>query len=140
MLHRYEKFAVYNLSIVLLAVMLYFLFWQILGVKHAQGAFGMIGLTGLGHLIYLRKKTPSEIVEDERDRKIKLKASSGGYMVALLFFMLGSLAVYFLNRDAGVVPVAYFPTFVWTGWAVYILTSSVITIVQYRRGINGGYC
>lgn len=136
MLHRYEKAAAFNLSIVLLAVILFFLFWQVLGFKLAQSSLGLIGLTGLAHLIFMRKKRPSEIIEDERDRKIKLKASSGGYKVALMFFIVGSLMVYFINRDAGVVSVGYFPAFVWIGWALYVLTSSVITIVQYGRGLN----
>jgi len=140
MLHRYEKIAAFNLTIVLLAVILFFLSWLILGFERPHGVFWLLGLTGLVHLIFMRKKNPSEIIEDERDREIRLKASSGGYSASLVFFIVGSLAVYYFNHQAGVVSVYYFPAFVWIGWAVFVLVSSVITIVQYRRGASGECC
>ncbi len=140
MLNRHEKFAVFNLTILMVAVLLFFLFLIVMGLPQAQGAFGLMGFIGLGHLLFLRKKRPSEIVDDERDKAIKLKANATGLYSSFVYFIIGSLVVYYSNPDAGVVSVDLIPLFVWVGWALYILAYSITILVQYRKGTNCGTC
>ena len=119
MLNRHEKLAIFNLSVLAVAVLLFIIFFFTLGLPEAQGAFGMIGFTGIGYLIFMRKKTPSEIVEDERDTLIKLKSYSGGYSFALAYFIITSLAIYFSHSEGGVVSVELFPVFTLAGLYIF---------------------
>ncbi len=141
MLNRHEKFAVFNLSLVVIAVLLFLLIWQTMGISKAPAGFAVLAFQAIGHLIFLRKKSSSEVVEDERDTLIKLKSSSGGYYSAMAYLVLIIMAVYFTHPEGGVVSVDLFPIFAWTGWAVYVLASSIIILVQYRKGsLNCGNC
>ncbi len=111
-----------------------------MGIGRAYAGFAVIGFTGIGHLIFLKRKDPEEIIEDERDISIRLKSFSGSFFLMSVYFVIASLIVYFSHSQTGVVSVDYFPVFVWVGWAVNILASSVITLVQYRRGTSCGTC
>lgn len=140
LLNRYEKNAIFNLTNLVIAILLFFILLATIGFTRAQGAFGMIGLIGVGHLLFLRRRNPLEVIEDERDTAIKLKASGIGYSISLVFFIISSLAIFFTKGETGVVSVKLFPLFAWIGWAVYIISSSIITLVQYRRGTTCGTC
>ena len=140
MLNRHEKLAIFNLSIVAIAILLSFLIWQTMGISKAYGGFAVFGFQGIGHLIFLRKKNSSEVVEDERDISIQLKSFSGSSNFVLIYFVITSLIIYFSHYDTGVVSVHLFFLFVWIAWPVKFLASSIITLVQYRRGTNCGIC
>ncbi len=140
MLNRHEKLAIFKLSLVVAGVLLFLLIWQTMGITKAYAGFAVFGFLGLGHLIFLRKKSPTEVIEDERDTLIKLKSYSGGYYSAMAYFILTSMAVYFSLPEGGVISVDLFPVFVWVGWAVSVLASSIIILVQYRKGANCGIC
>lgn len=140
MLTRYEKFAVFNLCIVLCAVLLFLLLLGPIGFTGAQSAFGIIGFIGIGHLLFLRKRNSSDIVEDERDTAIKLKASGIGYYISMAYFIIASLSVYYSQSGTGVISVELLPFFAWIGWAVYIVSSSVIALILYRQGVACGTC
>ena len=140
MLNRHEKFAIFNLTLGLIGILLFILIWQTMEIGKAYAGFTAFAFTGFGHIIFLRKKNSSEVISDERDNAIKLKSNSGGYCIALMYFIITSLVVYYTHSEAGVVPVDYFPISVWFGWAIYIFASSSITLVQYRRGTNCGTC
>ncbi len=140
MLNRHEKFAIFNLSLVVTGILLFILIWQIGGIKSAPAGFAVFGFVGFGHMIFLRKKNSSEVIADERDNAIKLKSGSGGYSIALMYFIITPIVIYYTHSETGVVSVEYFPIFVWIGWAIYVLASSSITLVQYRRGTNCGTC
>lgn len=140
MLNRHEKFAVFNLSLVVIATLLCILIWQIKGITAAPAGFAILGLIAFGQLLFLRKKNSADIVEDERDRSIKIKAALAGYSNTWFFFVIAVLTVYFTHSEGGVISVEYLPLFLWVGWAVHILTTSVITLIQYRKGTNCGIC
>lgn len=140
MFNRHEKLAVFNLSVVVTGTLLFVLIWQTMGIGRAYAGFAVIGFTGIGHVIFLKRKDPEEIIEDERDISIRLKSFSGSFFLMSVYFVIASLIVYFSHSQTGVVSVDYFPVFVWVGWAVNILASSVITLVQYRRGTSCGTC
>jgi uncharacterized membrane protein len=140
MLNRHEKLAVFNLSIIAVGILLFILVWQTMGISRAYGGFAVFAFMAVGHLVFLRKKKSSEVVEDERDVSIRIKANSGALAFMNAYFIFVSLAVYFTYSDAGVVSVDFFPLFVYIGWAVQLLAFSVTTLVQYRRGTNCGTC
>jgi archaellum biogenesis protein FlaJ (TadC family) len=140
MLNRHEKLAIFNLSILAVAILLSFLIWQTMGISRAYAGFAIFAFLGIGHLIFLRKKTPSEVIEDERDTSIKLISLKGALSFVFGYFVIASLAVYYSHSDTGVVSIDFFPLFVWVGWALLVLVSSIITLIQYRRGTNCGIC
>ncbi len=140
MLNRHEKFAIFNLSLVVTGILLFILIWQTMEIEKAYAGFAVFGFMGFGHMIFLRKKNSSEVIADERDNAIKLKSGSGGYSIALMYFIITPIVIYYTHYVTGVVSVEYFPIFVWIGWAIYVLASSSITLVQYRRGTNCGTC
>ncbi|MCK5134082.1 MAG: DUF2178 domain-containing protein [Candidatus Sabulitectum sp.] len=140
MLNRHEKLAVFNLSILAVGILLFLLIWQITVISQAYAGLAIFGLMGIGHLIFLRKKNPSEVVEDERDISIQLKSFSGSNSFVLIYFVITTIAIYLSHSDSGVVSIEYFPLFVWVAWALNVLVSSIITLVQYRRGTNCETC
>ncbi len=143
MLNRHEKFAIFNISIVALAVILFFIIYLTADpgkAKGAWGAIGLVGFSGFGHMFFMRKKSAADVIEDERDKSIKLKSYTGGYEFALVYLILTSVAIYYRYMDAGVVPVDYVLLLSWSGYAVYMLASSLIILVQYRRGTACGTC
>ena len=140
MLNRHEKLAVFNLSIAAIGILLFFLVWQTMGISKAYGGFAVFAFQGIGHLIFLRKKNRSEVIEDERDISIRLKSLSGANNFVLVYFVITSLAIYYTHLDAGVVSVDFFILFVWIAWPLKFLATSIITLVQYRRGTNCGIC
>ncbi len=140
MLNRHEKLAVFNLSILAVGILLFILIWQTTVISQAYAGLAIFGFLGIGHLIFLRKKNPSEVIEDERDISIQLKSFSGSSYFVFIYFVITSLVIYFSYSDTGVVSIEYFPLFVWVGWALKVLVSSIITLIQYRRGTNCGIC
>ena len=140
MLNRHEKLAIFNLSILAVGILLFILIWQTTVISQAYAGLAIFGFLGIGHLIFLRKKNPSEVIEDERDISIQLKSFSGSSYFVFIYFVITSLVIYFSHSDTGVVSIEYFPLFVLVGWALKILVSSIITLVQYRRGTNCGIC
>ncbi len=140
MLNRHEKFAIFNLSLVVTGILLFILIWLIKGISPAPAGFAVFGFTGFGHLIFLRRKRASEIIEDERDKSIKLKSNFGGFYFTFMYFVVTSLIVYFTHSNTGVISINYIPPFMWFGWAIQLIASSIITLVQYRKGTNCGTC
>lgn len=140
MLNRHEKVAIFNLSIVAIGILLFFLLCQTMEISKAYAGFAVLGFQGISHLIFLRKKNPSEVIEDERDISIQQKSFSGSSFFAFTYFVITSLVIYFSHSDTGVVSIEYLPLFVWVGVALKVLVSSIITLVQYRRGTNCGIC
>ncbi len=140
MLNRHEKFAIFNLSVVVIGILLFFLIWQTMEISKAYAGLAVLGFQGIGHLIFLRKNNPSEVIEDERDISIQQKSFSGSSFFAFSYFVIISLVIYFSHSDTGVISIDYLPLFIWVGVALKILVSSIITLLQYRRGTNCGIC
>lgn len=140
MLNRHEKHAIFNLSLLAASVLLFLLIWQTMGISKAPAGFVILAFQGIGHLLFLRKKSSSEVVADERDISIRLKAFSGSFYFLSMYYVITALAVYFSHSEGGVVSVDYFLAFVWAGWVVQVFSSSLITLIQYRRGVNRGIC
>lgn len=140
MYNRHEKLAFFNLSVLAIAILLFFILTNAIGLERSWGAFGILGFSGIGHLLFLRRKRPSEIVDDERDIAIKMKATTRGIYFSWMFYIIASMAIYFISDANGVVSVDLFPLFVWVGYAVSVAVSSIITLVQYRKGTTCGTC
>lgn len=140
MLNRHEKLAVFNLALAAIGILLFFLIWQTMGITKAYGGFAVFAFQVVGHLLYLRKKNTSDIVEDERDISIRLKSQTGSFSLVFVYFVIASLAIYYTHLDAGVVSVDLFILFPWIAWPLKVIAFSIITLVQYRRGTNCGIC
>ena len=140
MLNRHDKLALLILYILAVGILLFLLIWQITVISQAYAGLAIFGLMGIGHRILLRKKNPSEVIEDERDISIQLKSFSGSNSFVLIYFVITPMVIYLSHSDTGVVSIEYFPLFVWVGWALNVLVSSIITLLEYRRGTNCGTC
>ena len=63
MLNRHEKLAVFNLSIIAVGILLFVLVWRTMGINRASAGFAVFAFMAVGHLLFLRKKKSSEVVE-----------------------------------------------------------------------------
>lgn len=140
MLNRYEKLAIYNLIVLAVAILVFILIWQTMGISKATAGLAVFAFHAIGRLLFLRKKNSSEVLEDERDISIQLKSVSRSFYFMSMYFMVTTLAVYFSHSQEVVVSIDILPVFLWGGWAVNVLASSIIVLVQYRRGVNCGTC
>ncbi len=140
MLSRQEKRAIFELSILAIAVVVFLSLMPSYGIRTAVAAFGVLGFWGLGPILFSRKKTPSEVIEDEHDILIKRKATQIAFAIFWVYFVVSSMTIWFSHFKAGVVSVDAFPLLVLGGWTLFTLTFSLSTIYQYRQGTASDTC
>ena len=130
-----QKVAWFNLAVFAAAVVAYGAFVLLWGPLPALGAFGIFGLWGLTPFFYLRRK--SEVLVDERDQIVNLRAALTGFSIFWLCFVAACMipwGVLRLYRNQDTVPVDVLPCLVGGGMMVLYVSQSVATLVQYGRG------
>ncbi len=138
---RQERLAWFNLGVLFLTLLGFVVAIPFLGVKAATGAFGLVGLWGIGPFLYRRKDRQGNVIADERDYSIQSKAVIIGYAIFWIAFVSGNMIVWAAYREKGSIPADILPIFVLAGFAVFVLTRSIATLVQYRAGgSSGGSC
>lgn len=127
------KEGVYWLVLAAVTATAYLILAVFIGPDPAQGVFGLLGLGGFQPLLY--RKRGQEVVWDERDTLINLRAVVAGYSVFWLVFTLGTMglwaAVYYGGHST--VSVHVLPRLLMGGFLVFVLTRAVAIVVQYRR-------
>lgn len=129
---RMQKFAWFNLSVIVLTLLVVFSLMPFIGHR-ALGGLGFLGLIGFGPLFF--RKSAGQVVTDERDHQIQWRAwivAYSLYWVAYVFVAV-VLSVMIYGED-GAVPVAIVQMSVaWAFMLVYALASIAI-LVQYAGG------
>ena len=129
-----QKVAWYNLGVLAAAVVIYGILVPFLGAVPALGAFGICGLWGLGILFYRRGR--GEVLVDERDRLVSLRAQVAGLWVFWECFIAACMitwAVLRYGKGQHTVPVEILPAMVFGAMIVFLLTHSIAVLAQYGR-------
>lgn len=137
-MNRWQKLAWYNLAVVsaasFLSLVTFGILIMVIGLSHAWGAFGWMGLLGfLGLTPVLFKKKDCSVDFDERDRAIQLKSVSTGFVASYLFFIAVAMAVWFSKGPNGTVSVNVLPPMILGTFLVTTIIQSIVTLVGYGR-------
>ena len=122
-----QRLAVFNLVIGLAAVACFVALLPALGVGKAQGAFGVLALTGLTPFIFRRRG----VAADERDRFIHLRSFQITFVLLWLLFVAGVQGVIF--RYPTSVPREIVMLGGWLAWAAFLICQSTALLILYGR-------
>jgi len=127
-----QKFAWFNLAVIALTLLVVFSLLPFLGYR-AMGGLGCLGLIGFGPLFF--RKTPGQVVTDERDHIIQWRSWIFAYAVFWVVFVLVAVVLSaVVYGEDGAVPVNVVRISVfWAFMLVYALASIAI-LVQYTGG------
>lgn len=129
-----EKIALFILGICCITIITYLILMSILGPYAAMRAFGILGFLGITPFIYRKVSKNRSAQLDERDVAIRKKASSIAFRLFWVLFVLGSIFLYYLYQDSGVITIQAFPLIIFNGVIIINLTWSVSILILYRRG------
>ena len=106
-----------------------------MGAQKAIPGLALAGLGGFGPLIFRRRRDPTGVQIDERDRLIGRRAALAAAMSSYGVFILGSLGVYFFWQWQGkeLVSVHLLPMIVQAAALAFFLAWAVAVVVQYGR-------
>ena len=126
------KEGLYWLILLAATTLVYAILAIFIGPIPAAGAFGLLGVSGLQPLLYLKRR--QAVVWDERDTQIAYRALIAGYSVFWLAFTLGTMslwtAVYYGGHST--ISVHVLPNLIWGGFVVFMTARAVAIVVQYR--------
>jgi len=134
---RQQTRARFNLAVCLTAVVLTLGLYPFVG-SPAVGALGLMGLLGLGPLFFRSRPGSQEVLWDEREREIQLRASIISYSIFWVVFVAANMTLWAVYRKDGAVPVIFLPIIVFGGWLLFTVIQSIITLTQYRGGDQDG--
>ena len=129
-----QKQAWLTLSLCAVAVVAFLALVPAIGPQRAWGAFGICGFAGLPSILSRRRGTVP--IMDERDQLINHQAHFIGYRIFWMAFVLLSVIAYEIVREfmhQEVVPVYFLIGQVWFAWVLFMVSSSIATLVQYGR-------
>lgn len=130
---RMQQFAWFNLSVVVLSILVFLALVPFLGYHRALGGFGFLGLQGFGYL-FVRPK-PGRVLTDERDHLIQQRAMMVAYSIFWVVFVLAAVfgAPRFYGED-GTVPVKVVQLSVLGAWILVWTVYPIAILVQYAGG------
>ncbi len=129
-----QKQAWFTLLVVAVAFVGFLALLPSIGPSRALGAFGICGRVGLPTILSRRRGMAP--ILDERDQLINRKAQFVGYRIFWMAFVLLSVIAYEIVREfmhQEVVPVYFLIGQVWFAWVLFMVSSSIATLVQYGR-------
>jgi hypothetical protein len=127
-----QKQAVFNLTIIVLTVITVFALAPVLGFQRAQGGLGLLGFLGFGPFLF--RKRPGEVLYDERDFVIQVRAWVAAYSIFWVAFVAVCVLAPFTFGSSGFVRVELVQMSVWYGFMMVWGISAVITLIQYAQG------
>ena len=137
-MNRLRKIAWFNLIMVSLALGLsvitfcigYFVFHAPANRAAAGfGFIGILGLTGLTHVLF--RKDKNKVQFDERDTAIHRKAVGLAYAIFWVLFVAAAMIPWFIIGPNGVIVVNYLPWMVFGGMCVVMLVQSIVILNEY---------
>ncbi len=130
-----QKFAWFNLAVIALSLVAVFSLLPFLG-RGALGGTGFLGLLGFGGLFF--RKKPGQVLTDERDRLIWVRAWVLAYALFWVVFVLAAalLSPLVYGQD-GAVPVWVVQSSVFCALVLLFALGSIGILVQYAGGSKG---
>jgi hypothetical protein len=128
-----QKLAWFNLSIAVATAITYLALWPVLGPWRAMGAFGLLGLAGFGFLFYYGGKNEGQILADERDQLINIKAYAFAKSVVWIALIVGFLLALNSYGENGAVPIQVLALVAWLAFCGFLLVQSLATLILYAR-------
>ena len=122
------------------SVILFLLLIPLAGVKPALGAFGVVGIGGLGPLLFRKKRRPGQVTWDERDQMISRRATLSGAMLSYMTFVAGCMVPWFMRMQTGteVISIHVLPWIAGAGGIVFFVSRAISLLILYgREGRHG---
>lgn len=129
-----EKLAWFNLLVLAVTGLAYWVLMPLIGPKAACAAFGLLGFWGIGPLFLRQKSGNRRVIFDERDQLIQMRASTAAYSIFWVLFVGVCMSIYWKNLVIGTVPVTLLPSLPLGGFIVITLVQSLAVLIQYRQG------
>jgi hypothetical protein len=128
-----QKYATFNLSVALVAIVAYFVLLPVLGPLRAAGAFGILGLCGFSALLLLRQHRRGGIVHDEREQQIWQRAT----LVAKSVIWVGLVAAFMIALQVvgedGLVSMHWLALGIWWAFGIFLLVQSAVVLFLSAR-------
>jgi uncharacterized membrane protein len=124
---KQERYAIFTLIIAFGALAAFAVLVPLIGENRAQSAFALLALWSVSPLLYRRRE--GQILDDERDRAIHLRATQITFGIFWLLFVSTLMALYFLNVRTHDLLILV----VYLGTAVMLACHSLTMLILYWR-------
>ena len=133
-----EKRAWFGLALFGVSVVAFLALLPFVGISVAWGGFGRMGLYGLSPILFKKAPTHGEVAEDERDKRIAVRANMAGHVLAYGFVCLACLVPWgvFKAYNWTTIDINLLPNVVVAGLIGIILGRCLAFVIYYRRGIG----
>lgn len=125
-----QKYALWNLCVMGLGMVLFAASIPFVGLKGAPACFSVCALWAFGAYI-LRTRRDGKVTMDERDRQIWGVSLAAGYAVFWLAFVFGCMIPAHIYGWNGSMPVEILALYLPIGATIITVTQSVAILVQY---------
>ena len=121
-----------NLIVITTTFAIFFSLVPFLGFTRSGGILGLIGFIGFGLVFYWRRDK-SQILADERNRAIQLRANTIAFSTFWVMFTLTCATLWLIFGNDGAIPVRIMRNLMFLGWGVWELAKSIAVLAQYRQ-------
>lgn len=126
-----QRHALFNLVGATAAVCFFLALLPKFGILRAQAGFSLLGITAFGPLFF--RKGKGQVISDERDRALFLRATQIGFMVFWLLFVAGVMGAWAWAGGGKLVSVDVLALGVWLAWALLLVCQGSILLLLYWR-------
>ena len=132
---RQQKQAWFIVGVFVFALSVFLSLIPVVGVAVAWGAFGLFGLGGLAPLVGRKACQPGEVVSDERDGAISVRATMGAGIAAFEVCVAACMVSWFVHMFQGKesISIHILPCVVLVSGLTFWLVRAVATLVLYGR-------
>jgi hypothetical protein len=123
-----QKYAAFNLSVALVAIIAYFVLLPLIGPLRATGAFGLLGLCGISGFLMYRQYRSGRFINDEREQQIWQRAT----LVAKSVIWVGLIAAFLVTLQTigedGRVSMHWLGLAIWWAFGIFMLVQSAVVL------------
>jgi hypothetical protein len=132
-----QKQAWFVVGVFVLALGVFLILLPVVGTA-AWGAFGLFGLVGLVGLVGRKARRAGEVILDERDGVISVKATMGAGIAAFEVCVAACMVPWFIHMFQGKesISIHILPCIVFVSGITFWLVRAVATLVLYGRETN----
>ena len=139
---RQQKQSWFVVGVFLLAFSVFLALIPFVGLGVAWGAFGLFGLAGLESLVGRKAGRAGEVVSDERDKAIAVRATMGAGIAAFEVCVAVCMIPWFIHMFRGqeLISIHILPFVVFATGITFWLVRAVATLVMYGRETRHAQC